>query len=354
MGSVPEQEKHERCASCGKPRIARPSSDLATVPLCEDCAYRMGAFLSDEEEALPQPEERFKELFKAAKALLGIDVVDEDVVYPTLVLANEIWHDLDLAASRKRLIETRNDAAAWREEAARFTLEYRDFKPVRVVEDVLFLELKPVIAMLRNYQNTDVPKEAEIRVHRRSKPASSEQVAAAYEEALSDAGIPCDGSDSISLDCEFREGFLWMCVKNGCAVPEGHAPTAWQGRKLHFPHPRLVGALYDALYGKPTGGKDGFARYLKTRITGPQPEAHNFIPACAASFLRTYGGLKWRTVFDQLSENLLRDWHPQGMVPDEKDEPQSYHSRTTQLENDVKAVEQELLRVAHVLYYPAE
>jgi hypothetical protein len=253
-----------------------------------------------------------------------------------------------------RLIETRNDAAAWREETARFTLEYRDFNPVRVVKDVLFLELRPVSVMVHNYQNTDVPKEAEIRVHRRSKPASSEQVAAAYEEALSNAGIPCDGSDRISLDSEFREGFLWMCVKNGWEVPEEHAPIVWHVRKPRFPHPRLVGAHYDALYGKPTKGNDGFARYLKSRKTGRPPEMYNFIPACVAFFLRTYGGLKWRKVYDQLNENLLRDWHPQGVVPDEKDKPQRYHSRTTQLENDVKAVEQELLRVAHGLYYPAE
>jgi hypothetical protein len=73
------------------------------------------------------------------------------------------------------IIETRNEAALWREKAARFTLKYRDFIPVRGVKDVLFLELKPVIAMVRNHQNTEVLMQAEIHVHRRSKPAHSER-----------------------------------------------------------------------------------------------------------------------------------------------------------------------------------
>jgi hypothetical protein len=313
----------------------------------------MGAFVSDEEEPLPQSEERFKELFKAAEALIENDVVDEDVAYPTLVLANEIWHDLDLAAAKKQLLAAWNDGVAWHEEAAHFTLKYRDFKPVDVVKDVLFLELKPAIATVRNYQTTDVPKEAEIRVHRRAKPASSEDVSGAYEEALSDAGITSYASDRISLDSEFREGFLWMRVKNGWEVPAGHAPAVWQGREPQFPHPRLVGAHYQALYGKPTGGKDGFARYLNMRKTGPAPEVYNFIPACAAFVLRTYGGLKWSEVFTELNENVLRAWHPQGVVPNEKDDPPKHHSRTTQLEDDVKKVEQDFLRVAYLLSYPA-
>jgi hypothetical protein len=330
---------------CGEPRITSLRLDLTGVPLCDDCAD----FLPDEEEPPLRPEERFEKLFKAAEVLLENDVVDEDVVYPTLVLANEIRHDMDLAASRKQLLAAWNDAAAWREEAASFTLKYKDFKAVSVVKHVLFLELKPSVAMVRNYQTPDVPKEIEIRVHRRLKPASSEEVAAAYEEALSDAGILCDGSRSVSLDCEFREGFLWMRVKNGWVIPEGDTPTIWQGRKLHFPHPRLVGALYQALYGKPTGGNDGFARYLKLRTTGHPPEVYNLIPACTAFFLRKYGGLKWREVVDQLNENMLRDWHPQGVVPNEKDNPSKHHSRTTQLEDDVRKVEQEFLRVAYVL-----
>jgi hypothetical protein len=345
MGIVPNQEKYGHYALCGEPRVTSLRLDLAGAPLCDNCAD----FLSDEEEPPLQPEERFRELFKAAKVLLENDVVDEDVVYPTLVLANEIWHDLNLAASRKQLLAAWNDATAWREEAADFTRRYKDFKAASVAKHVLFLELKPAVAMVRNYQTPDVPKEVEIRVHRRLKPASSEEVAAAYEEALSHAGIPCDGSSSVSLDSEFREGFLWMRVKNGWVVPEGDTPAVWHGRKVQFPHPQLVGALYHALYGKPTGGKDGFARHLKMRITGHSPEVYNLIPACTAFFLRKHGGLKWREVVYQLNENMLRNWHPQGVVPNEKDDPQKHHSRTTQLEDDVRKVEQELLRVAYVL-----
>ena len=237
---------------------------------------------------------------------------------------------------------------------AHFTHTHRDFNPVRVVNDVLFLELRPTTAMLRNYQTVDVPKEVGIRVHRRLNPASSKDVATAYEETLSDAGIPCGASDSVSLDCEFREGYLWMCVKNGREVPEERAPSVWQGREPQFPHPRLVGALYHALYGNLTEDKDGFARYLHTRLTGRAPEVYNFVPACTAFFLRTYGKLKWREIFSHLNENMLRDWHPRGPVPNERDDFPKHRSRSTQLTDDVKKVGQEVLRVAYVLHHPAE
>jgi hypothetical protein len=161
--------------------------------LCDECADRI--FPPTEEEPPPRPEERFEELFRAAQALFEVGEVDEDVVYPTLVFANETWQNLDFAAAKERLVVAWDDPNAWREEVENFARAYNGFNPVRVVHDVLFLELQPASAVIRSYQTTDVPKEVEFRVFPRRKPASSEEVAAAYEEALSDAGVRCDVSD---------------------------------------------------------------------------------------------------------------------------------------------------------------
>jgi hypothetical protein len=356
--SVPEQQKDERCASCGKLGTTRLKTDLHNVPLCDDCADRIRtgnavAYFVPTEESPPQPEERFEELFGAARALFEAGVVDEDVVYPTLVFANEIWHRLDFAAARDRLVAAWNDTNLWREEADRFTREYRGFKPVRVTERVLFLELQPVFAAVRNYQSTNVPEEVEIRVHPRRNPASIEQVTAAYKKTLSEAGIPCDVEDRVSLDSGFSEGLLWMRVKNGWEVPEEHAPIVWQVRKPRFPHPQLIGALYSALYGKSTKGKDGYARLLETRQRGRVPEMYNLIPACLAFFLRRYGALKQGKVHNLLNKHVLRAYHPQGGMP-EKDDGQRYQSRKSQLWDDSKRVGQKLLHVAYLLYYSEE
>jgi hypothetical protein len=145
--SVPEQQKTERCASCGKPGTTRLVTDLDNVPLCADCADRIRAgnavayFLPSQEEPPLQPEERFKQLFGAARALFKAGVEDEDVVYPTLVFANEMGQDADSSTAKERLVAASNDAKAWREEANRFTREFRGFKPVRVVDEALVLEL---------------------------------------------------------------------------------------------------------------------------------------------------------------------------------------------------------------------
>ena len=300
------------------------------------------------------PEERFGELFTATQALFEVGELDEDVVFPTLVFANEMGQRLDFAAAKERLVAARNNANVWREEANEFTRKFTGFTPISAIGETLFLELQPASAVARNYQTTSVPKEVEICVYPRRKPASPQQVAEAYEEALSDARIPYDVSDRISLDAELREGLLWILVGNGEDVPEEHAPIVWRVRSPRFPHPRLIGALYNALYGKPTQGKDGFARYLTTRQRSRPPEMYNLIPACVAFFLSRYGGLKQGEIHDLLNKYMLRDYHPQGEVPKMKDDPRSYNSRKSQLWDDVERVEQKLLRVAHLLYSPGE
>src|SRR5215208_362616 len=124
-----------------------------------------------EAEYIP-PEERFGELFRATRALFEVGVVDEDVVYPTLVFANEMGQSLDFVAARERLVAARNDANVWHEEANEFARKFTGFTPIRAVGETLLLELQPAFAVTRNYQTTSVPKEVEIRVYPRRKAAS--------------------------------------------------------------------------------------------------------------------------------------------------------------------------------------
>jgi hypothetical protein len=297
------------------------------------------------------PEERFRELFEAARALFKAGEAEEDVVFPTLVFANEIGQNPVDAAAKERLVAAWDSGKAWQEETDNFAREHKGFAPVRVVERALFLELRPVLAEIRSHQNTNVPKEVEIRVQPRRVPASREQVATAYEEVLSDAGIPCEDSDCVSLDSEFRKGVLWMLVKHAEEVLEGDVPVVLPGRKPRFPHPRLIGAHYNALYSKPRQGKGGYARLLKTRKAGGEMQIYNLLPACAALFLRHYGKLKQGEVHNLLNKNMLRDWHPQGEIPEMKDDPASHHSRKSQLWDDVDKVKEKLFNIAYVLFY---
>ena len=78
--------------------------------LCENCITRTR---SDQEigyrgptvpEPTPPAEERFSELCKAARTLLHGRVEDENVIYPTLALANAIGYDLDLAGLKAQIV----------------------------------------------------------------------------------------------------------------------------------------------------------------------------------------------------------------------------------------------------------
>jgi hypothetical protein len=98
--STSQQEGDERCASCGEPATTQFTTELDNVPLCEDCSDRLlgGGTIAysppTEKAALPPPEKRFADLFKAAQVLLREGIAEEDQIYPTLAFANELGQGL--------------------------------------------------------------------------------------------------------------------------------------------------------------------------------------------------------------------------------------------------------------------
>jgi hypothetical protein len=397
--SLTEPEKIQNCTSCGKPGANNLAPEFDNAVLCEDCAERLqaaqagevpswkahGHWVSTEEPPPPPepPEDRFAELFKAARALFETArtaedrnedlIIDEDVVCPTLVFANEIGQNMELADAKERLVVTWNDddgGRAWREERDNFARKYKGFKPMKVVDGALLLELQPAYAVVRNYRTIDMPKEVEIRVYPRAKQASAEDVAEAYEKALSDAGLLCDVSHRIHLIADGSGGLLWLLVGNGEELPDEHAlsvaPLLWQDERPRFPVPRLIGAIYEPLYGNVTEDKPGFAHHLNMRPTSESPEIHNLIPPCLAVILREYGWLKWAEVYDLLNQYVLGDYHPRGKIPDASHDPlggvadlesrKQYDSRTRQLRDQVKSLElkSRLPLLAHWLYRSVE
>jgi hypothetical protein len=97
------------------------------------------------EEVIPPPaEERFDELFRAARMLLEVNA-GEDQIIPTLALANAIGQDVPhLIAARRRLLKLSEDRQAWNNEVDKFVRRYGSLRPVRVVDGILILEKLPV------------------------------------------------------------------------------------------------------------------------------------------------------------------------------------------------------------------
>ncbi len=83
--SAPQQDGVERCASCGEPATTQLVTELDNAPLCEGCSGRLLAgeavayFVPTEEEPSPPPDERFADLFKAARVLLRDGKAEEPV-----------------------------------------------------------------------------------------------------------------------------------------------------------------------------------------------------------------------------------------------------------------------------------
>ncbi len=158
--SLSAQEDQAYCASCGKPAAERLTTELGYVPLCEGCANRVlsgkaisfAAPISEEDESLP-PEQRFEEVFKAARILLREGVTEEAQIIPTLALANEVGQGtLGLITAKERLVAAWEDSSeAWEVEADRLVREHPNFRPVRVVDGMLILEWLPVSVDIRNY-----------------------------------------------------------------------------------------------------------------------------------------------------------------------------------------------------------
>ena len=90
--------------------MSRSITEADEVLLCGRCADRQRAegaisyWLPTPEEPPTPPEERFSEPFSAARALLQEGIEDENVIYPTLALANAVGYDLDLAMLKAQIV----------------------------------------------------------------------------------------------------------------------------------------------------------------------------------------------------------------------------------------------------------
>ena len=81
-----EAGKREECASCGSSGASRLMTEAGELLLCEGCANRLlvrgniSYWLPAEDELPESPEERFADLFKAARTLLKKGVTEEDQI----------------------------------------------------------------------------------------------------------------------------------------------------------------------------------------------------------------------------------------------------------------------------------
>jgi hypothetical protein len=322
------------------------------VSLCDDCAERWRtkkaiSFWSSTEEVPPPPaEERFDELFRAARMLLS-ESAEEDQIIPTLAFANELGQGLEIIIEQKEhLVSAWEDGSdSWADAVDAFSRRYPSMRPVEVADGVAVLERVPMSVRIDNYpiQDVEVPRVIVLAIYPRKKPPTLEQVAARYDSELAAADIPHTESKEGRFEFSSRDGHLLIEVYHSrTSIPQEHMGVVFRDSKPEFPHPRLVGAFCEMLLG--TTYKDGFARLLVPRKRGPTPPPDTIIPASVAFYLRDYGGMKeGMEAHRLLNEHVLRT-HWKALPEGHSD------SASNQLWRDVDKVKNKLLAAAHVFY----
>jgi hypothetical protein len=327
------------------------------VTLCDDCVQRwrsrgtISYWLPTEEVSPPPAEERFDELFRAARMLLEIRA-EEDQIIPTLALANEIGQEVShLVAARARFVKIGGDGEAWNNEANKFVRRYGSLRPVRVVDGMLILERLPVSVTVENDPDDEVLHEVTISVYAHRRLAKPDHVASLYEKTLRAAGLPHDEQRTGHLGFDFHNRSLRITIRNGSIAERLDRPRpTFRIDKAPFPHPRIVQEFYRMLLGSPSG--DGFARHLAIRTRGGPPAAEHLVPACVAFYLRAYGEIRSRKEIHRLlNEHVLRE--------SGKQLPEEAHgsSETNQLWRDVNnhaKIGNPLMDAGYTLFWEGE
>lgn len=352
--SLAEQEKTEHCASCGKPGANKLVTELGGVVLCDSCADRIrtgetvGYWGPAEEEPSPPPEERFGELFKAARVLLDHGIADEDVIYPTLAYASErgqgLWMFEEVAAS----LCAAEDRAQWGSACEQFLREHGGAVPMDTVDGVVILARPSVDGGVGMYPIPDmeIPEQVVLRILPYTTTPDFEYIASVYESILTNYDVAYGMSHAGSIDFEFDLGALrvttYANAKSGGRVPREHAQAVFgDGEKPEFLHPRLMAAFCQTLLG--TGSGDGFGRLLADRKRGKSPDPVRLIPACVAFYLKEYGGV------GRVEAHRLLKKHLPDCVADLPEAGYS-NSAGNQLWRDAKKAGQKLLVLARALY----
>jgi hypothetical protein len=300
------------------------------------------------EPAPAPPEERFEELFKAARVLLGHGIADEDVIYPTLAYANErgqgLWMFEKVAAS----LCAAEDEMQWRLACEWFSREHDGAVPVNTADGVVFLARSLVDGGVGMYPipGVEIPEYIALRILPYTTAPEFERIASVYESILASHDVAFGTSLGGSIDFEFGLGALlvtsYACAGSGGRVPQEHARAMFgSGEKPEFLHPKLMVAFCRTLLG--TGSGEGFARFLADRRRGKSPDPARLVAACVAFFLKAHGNVRGVAVH-RLLNKYLADYVP------ELPEVGISDSASNQLWRDAEKSGKRLMAIARALY----
>jgi hypothetical protein len=263
--------------------IDKPPTVAHEGALCNRCRYN-----TNDSEV---PEE-YKELFRAARALLDNRIENEDEIIPTLVLAANVGQMPHLEHIRDEL------AKAGRESKARGGLVdelYSVFggsvmSSGRVVDGVPLVQRAPFRISVTKDKNEAI-EEIAFDVFKLS--VTHDEVRKWYEWYLNLEGLDYDLNDLsrgvVTYKTDNREFFSLIARPEEMSVDgHGHILPIIEGVRK-FPHPQAVAGMYKGLRGLMKFSE--LPPLLMGRQRGPTIMPHNLVPACVAWYLFERGRL---------------------------------------------------------------
>ncbi|MBA2712052.1 MAG: hypothetical protein H0U55_00630 [Rubrobacteraceae bacterium] len=202
---------------------------------------------------------------------------------------------------------------AWEIEADSFARRFGGLRPVRLAQDVLILERRPVLISVGYALVRKIPVDVVVTAYPHRTPlATHEEVAADYGKALSAAGLACDERRTGHLSYASYNRRLVITIRPGTvtervAITDGVTglEPSYRSDEASFPHPDFVGAFCTALVK--TASTGGQAADLPTRSRGGAPKAENLIPACVAFLLKEHGIQPDKKINGLLDDHVLND-----------------------------------------------
>jgi hypothetical protein len=292
--SVPDKRKPP--TACGRPGVYFQGP----VVWCEECYGRLRSGEVprvcepwDSDPALPN--ERYKEVFRAAEVLRLAGVTSENEIIPTLAFAARSFELTNLGVMRERFARAGEDSAERKDLEGTFRRAFDALEVVRVVEGVPIIFWRPFKLVGYPYEETGVLEKVVIEVYLRS--ARGQDIAERYDRLMSRYGVPYEGGEG-NLGWQASTGCLRIVVQPrapGALSPllEGRNIVHPERSQAPFPHPHIVGDTCEALIGSVSKkkGNTGFAFALGGRDRGRPVDPNYLIPAVVAWYVGGRGNV---------------------------------------------------------------
>ena len=207
--------------------VSEEDQIISTLVFANDASQDIPPFLAANERLVASLPSSAREAEETGEDREARDTEEHLTEEDRSVLAKEVMavlqHEAEACKSMKArlvrekelLMQAEGDADAWESNADRFALEYRNLRPVKVVDGVLIVERLPISVNIARCPNTMVPEEVLIQVYGHPRPAKAEHVKTLYENALSTAGISYDETEMEHADMRFsfvRPSSLYISI----------------------------------------------------------------------------------------------------------------------------------------------